>query len=131
MEEYRSIGKIDVNKLGDYANKVITDEVVLTNERLYNHVLILHKDEYAKLEKYIKEIIENPDFIIEDNKNKDTIILMKHIDEINRNGRIVIKLAVANDEKHPKNSIITLMELNDRTWKQTLKNRGNVIFEKI
>ena len=55
---------------------------------------------------------------------------MKHIDEINRNGRIVIKLAVANDEKHPKNSIITLMELNDRTWKQTLKNRGNVIFEK-
>lgn len=56
---------------------------------------------------------------------------MKHIDEINRNGRIVIKLAVANDEKHPKNSIITLMELNDRTWKQTLKNRGNVIFEKI
>ena len=131
MEEYRTIGKIDINKLGDYANKVITDEVVLTNERLYNHVLILHKDEYAKLEKYIKEIIENPDFIIEDNKNKDTIILMKHIDEINRNGRIVIKLAVANDEKHPKNSIITLMELNDRTWKQTLKNRGNVIFEKI
>ena len=131
MEEYRTIGKIDINKLGDYANKVITDEVVLTNERLYAHVLILHKDEYAKLEKYIKEIIENPDFIIEDNKNKDTIILMKHIDEINRNGRIVIKLAVANDEKHPKNSIITLMELNDRTWKQTLKNRGNVIFEKI
>lgn len=131
MEEYRTIGKIDVNKLGDYANKVITNEVVLTNERLYNHVLILHKDEYVKLEKYIKEIIENPDFIIEDNKNKDTIILMKHIDEINRNGRIVIKLAVENDKKHPKNSIITLMELNDRTWKQTLKNRGNVIFEKI
>ena len=92
MEEYRTIGKIDINKLGDYANKVTTDEVVLT---------------------------------------KDTIILMKHIDEINRNGRIVIKLAVENDGKHPKNSIITLMELNDRTWKQTLKNRGNVIFEKI
>ena len=52
------------------------------------------------------------------------------ISEIKKNGRMVIKIAVAEDVKHPKNSLITLMKLNDRTWKQTIKNRGNIIFDK-
>ncbi len=94
------------------------------------HILKYHKKEYEQLSQYIKDIIENPDIILDDNRNKDTIIMLKNISEIYKNGRVVIKIAVAEDNKHPKNSIITLMRLNDRTWKQTLKNRGNIIFEK-
>lgn len=49
--------------------------------------------------------------------------------DLNKIGRIVIKIATKDEEqKHPKNSIITLMELNERTLKQTLKNRGEIIF---
>ena len=50
--------------------------------------------------------------------------------DVGKNARVVIKIAVAEDEKHPKNSIITLMKLNERTWKQTVKNRGDIIFQK-
>lgn len=42
---------------------------------------------------------------------------------------VVIKIAIAEDKEHPKNSILTLMKLNERTWKQTIKNRGNIIFK--
>lgn len=122
------IGKIDKNKIGIYAEKIITDDVVLTDERLNEHILIYHAKEYEQLEAYLKEIVENPDIILNDNKNTNTIILLKKIPKIEKNGRVVIKIAVAEDEKHPKNSIITLMKLNNRTWKQTLKNRGNIIF---
>ena len=124
------IGKLDKNKLGRYKNSIITEDVIVTSERLEGHILISHKKEYEQLLPYLKDIVENPDIIMEDNRNKDTIIVLKNISEIDKNGRVVIKIAVADDNRHPKNSIITLMRLNDRTWKQTLKNRGSIIFKK-
>lgn len=125
------IGQLDKNKLGKYKNIILTSKVILTDERLYEHILVKHKDEYEQLKFYIKDIIENPDIILDDNRNKNTIILLKKIKVINKIGRVVIKIAVAQDKKHSKNSIITLMKLNDRTLEQTLKNRGKIIFKNI
>ena len=125
----RYIGKLDIDKLGIYRNKLITAEVIMTNERLYQHILIHHKLEYEQLEKYIKDIIENPDYIIEDNRHSDTMIYLKQIS--NLKGRIIIKLALGQDEEHNKNSIITIMKLNGRTWKQTIRNRGKIIWQKL
>ncbi|MBO5413956.1 MAG: hypothetical protein J6A29_06775 [Clostridia bacterium] len=125
------IGKLDTKKLGKYKERIITDEVILTEERLYNHILIYHKKEYEQLEKYIPRIIEEPDYIIEDNRHIDTMIYLKEIHENSKKGRIVIKLALGYDEEHSKNSIITLMKLNDRTWEQTIKNRGKIVWKKL
>lgn len=125
------IGQLDKNKLGKYKNIILTSKVILTDERLYEHIWVKNKDEYEQLKFYIKDIIENPDIILDDNRNKNTIILLKKIKVINKIGRVVIKIAVAQDKKHSKNSIITLMKLNDRTLEQTLKNRGKIIFKNI
>ena len=124
------IGKLDKNKLGEYRDKLFTDEVILTEERLNSHILVEHFDEYNQLKNYIKEIVEEPDYILKDNRHYDTIILLKNISDINKYGRVVIKLILSCDKEHPKNSIITLMRLNERTWRQTLKNRGDIIFDK-
>lgn len=125
------IGQLDKNKLGKYKNIILTSKVILTDERLYEHILVKNKEEYEQLKFYIKDIIENPDIILDDNRNKNTIILLKKIKVINKIGRVVIKIAVAQDKKHSKNSIITLMKLNDRTLEKTLKNRGKIIFKNI
>ncbi len=118
------ITKLDRNKLGEYGKMLITEEVILTDERLYEHILLFHEDEYKQLRPYIKNIIENPDYIVEDNRHMDTMIYLKQVKEIEKNGRVVIKLALGQDKEHNKNSIITMMKLNKRTWKQTIKNRG-------
>lgn len=123
------ITKLDKKKLGAYKNKIVTEDVILTDERLYGHILLFHKDEYKQLRPYIKEIIDNPDYILEDNKHEDTMIYLKKINQIEKNGRVVIKLALGNDLEHTKNSIITLMKLNKRTWNQTIKNRGKIIWK--
>lgn len=124
------ITNLDKNKLGAYGELLITEEVVLTDERLNEHILIYHEKEYKELKPYIKSIIERPDYIIEDNKHEDTMIYLKEIEEIEKNGRVVIKLALGKDIKHSKNSIITLMKLNKRTWRQTINNRGKIIWKK-
>lgn len=127
--DLRYIGKIDKNKLGEYKDKIMTDEVVLTDERV-KHILEGHKKDYEHLKDYISDIVQDPDYILKDNRHEDTVILLKNINSIEKRGRIVIKLALGVDETHPKNSIITLMKLNERTWKQTIKNRGEIIFDK-
>lgn len=123
------IAKLDRKKLGKYEKKLITEEVILTDERLYEHILLFHEDEYKQLRPYMKSIIENPDYIVEDNRHEDTMIYLKQIEDIEKNGRVVIKLALGQDEEHNKNSIITMMKLNKRTWNQTIKNRGKIIWK--
>ncbi len=123
------ITNLDRKKLGIYENKLITEAVILTDERLYEHILLYHEDEYKQLRPYIKRILENPDYIIEDNRHEGTMIYLKQIDEIEKNGRVVIKLALGQDKEHNKNSIITLMRLNKRTWNQTIRNRGKIIWK--
>ena len=123
------ITKLDKTKLGEYEKRVITEDVILTYERLYEHILLFHEDEYKQLRPYIKNIIENPDYIVEDNRHEDTMIYLKQIEDIGKNGRIVIKLALGQDEEHNKNSIITMMKLNKRTWNQTIRNRGKIIWK--
>ena len=118
------ITKLDKKKLGEYEKRLITEDVILTEERLYEHILLFHEEEYKQLRPYIKNIIENPDYIVEDNRHMDTMIYLKQVKEIEKNGRVVIKLALGQDKEHNKNSIITMMKLNKRTWKQTIKNRG-------
>lgn len=123
------ITSLDRKKLGIYESKLITEEVILTDERLYGHILFFHEEEYKQLKPYLKSIIEEPDYIIEDNRHEDTMIYLKEIDDVGKNGRVVIKLALGKDKEHSKNSIITLMKLNKRTWNQTIKNRGNIIWK--
>ena len=123
------ITKLDRNKLEKYKKGLITEEVILTDERLYEHILLFHENEYKELRSYLKSIIDNPDYIIEDNRHEDTMIYLKQIKNIEKNGRVVIKLALGQDKEHNKNSIITMMKLNNRTWNQTLKNRGKIILK--
>ena len=46
--------------------------------------------------------------------------MIKHVDETNMN--IVLKLAVFEDEKHPKNSIMTAYRIRDKNVKKLEKN---------
>ena len=123
------IGNLDRKILGSYGNKIITDEVILTDERLYEHILLYHESEYKQLRPYLKSIVEKPDYVIEDNKHPDTLIFLKQIENIEKSGRVVVKLALGQNEYYTKNSIITLMRLNIRTWNQTIRNRGKIIWK--
>ena len=132
MQEYINIGKIDKNKIGIYKYKIVTDILILTYERLNNHILKYHNEEYNQVEDYLKEIIENPDIILKEYKQEDTLIYLKHIEQINKKVRVVIKLATNKKEKiYNKNSIITIMRQRDKSWEQTIKNKGEVIYSKI
>ena len=93
-EDYINICKIDKNKFKGLSTNIITEEVILTAER-YEHILARHKKDYEMYFSNATEVITNPDYILRDNKNIDTVMVIKHIETTNIN--IIIRLAIEND----------------------------------
>lgn len=113
------IGKIDKNIFEKEFGKIQTEDVVLTDERM-QHIKERHIDDYAIFEEYHKDILENPDIVLKDSKNDNTVFMIKHIEGTNMN--VVIKLSVYEDEKHPKNSIMTAYRMRDKNVKKLERN---------
>lgn len=116
------IGKLEKEKLGNYKNKIVNLDLILTEERI-KHIKEHHPGDYEKYEVYIKEIIKEPDYILEDNKNKDTILFLKQISEDDKNVQIVIKLNTNKEKLERKNSILTLWKIRNSTYNQLVRNR--------
>lgn len=123
------IAKIDKEKLGKYRYKIITTDVILTEERI-KHIKEHHPGDYEQYGMYIQEVIEKPDYILEDNKNIDTVLYLKSIKSNNKNIQIVVKLNTKQTENNRKNSILTLWKIKNSTYNQLVRNR-KVIWKKL
>ena len=119
------IGQLDKNKLGRYKDKIKTLDVIITNERI-EHINKRHPGDYEKYIIYLSNCIKNPDYILEDKDNKDTIIIVKRIE--NKRIHIVIKLQTNNRDINKYNSIITYWQIRERSYKSTIKN-NKIIYE--
>ena len=86
--------------------KLNADKVILREERV-KHIEERHPEAVGIIKKYAQEIIENPDYILKDSKNIDTIWHIKEIEKEKIN--MVIKLSLEAKEEHKGylNSVIT------------------------
>lgn len=128
-EEYIKIGKLNKKLFAEIGQKLITDEVIFTYERV-RHI----EEKREKLFDYVKdilsEIIHNPDYIYEDWNNRDnTLVLIKSLDEKSKLN-VVLKIAIANDVKHTKNSIITVIKLGEKSFNKILRNKKSKLLFK-
>lgn len=129
VKKVQNIGKLDKNKLGKYKNKIITDDVVLTNERK-EHAEKRHPGVCDKYIKYIPDILKNPDYIVEDKDYNDTVLILKKITDNNKNIQLVIKLNTNKKDKNKCNSILTFGSIRDRSYRSTLNN-NEIIYNKF
>lgn len=117
------IGKLDKEKLGKY--KLVTEEVVLTNERKI-HILEDHRKDYQIIMNNIKRVVLNPREILEDIKNNDTLFFIDKLEKNNLN--VVVKLNTTNNKRHPKNSIMTAWIIRDKNLKK-LQQKNITIYK--
>ncbi len=129
VKEVQSIGKLDKNKLGKYKDKIITDDVVLINERK-EHIEKRHPGVCDKYIKYIPDILKNPDYIVDDKDYEDTILILKNIVENNKNIQIVVKLHTNENDRKKCNSILTFWSIRDRSYRSTINN-NEIIYNKF
>lgn len=123
------IGKIDINKLGKYKYIVVTDDVILTDERKL-HIYQDHAKDYKTIIKNIDRVVLNPIEILEDRKNKDTLFFIGKLKENNLN--VIVKLNTTNNKSHPQNSVMTAWIIRDSNLKklrEKLREKNKTIYK--
>lgn len=117
----KNIGKIDIEKYKCITDDIVTNEVIITDKQI-QHIKNRHPKDYERFYTYFKDIVENPDYIVEANKKASALIL-KEIKENSFLFKTVLRLATSKDNPSFKNSIITFMKIDEKEWNRLLKNK--------
>lgn len=117
--EFQFIGKLNIDFLEAEFGKLATDELILTDER-DEHIKERHEKDYKLFHQCVYDVLDSPDTVLKDNRNKNTVFYIKYIEETNLN--IVIRLTLETEGNNRKNSIITSYQLGAKTLKRFKKN---------
>ena len=117
----KTIGRIEVEIFRVVSDKIRTDEVVITDERI-GHIKDHHPNDYEQYSQYISQMVEHPQYILED-KRPNTAVILQEFTEENKRFRLIMKLAVECDDLFKKNTVITFMRINEKTFKKYLRNK--------
>lgn len=124
----REVGRIDIEKYRCVAEEIITDEAVITDERIA-HIREHHPNDYERFSGYLSLIISEPDYIIEDVR-PNTAVVLKEIVENKERFRLALRLVTPGDHPKYKNSIITFMKIREKEWNRLIRNK-TVLYKKV
>jgi len=120
-EGVQTIGRIDRDKYSLVSSTIRTDEVIISDERI-KHIMDHHPNDYERYAHYMGEMLEKPQYILDDPVPNTAVILHEFI-ESNEHFRLILKLAVIGDEEYKKNSIITFLKVSEKKFKKYLRNK--------
>lgn len=125
MLEFKILGKIRVDLLEREYENLQTDDIIITNERL-EHIKEQHQIDYALFERYGREVVQEPDIIIKDEKHIATVFMIKRFININLNA--VVRVAMGTDSGELKNSVMTFYRIRESNLTKLI-NKNKVIFK--
>ena len=121
VNDVHYIGKIDVNIYKCVTEDIVTDEVIITDERI-QHIKDRHPNDFEIYYNFMQQIVRNPDYIVEANKPK-TALILKGFNDGTKTFKTVMRLVTSSDNEGIKNSIITFMKINEKEWNRLIKNK--------
>ena len=113
------IGKIDKRIFEKISNKVITEDVVIT-EKQKEHIKERHPKDNKQYYRYLKEIVEKQDYIIRDTR-PNTGFLLKEIKKEDKRFQLILRLHTSEDNEEYRNSIITFLKVGKKKYNQYLR----------
>lgn len=125
----QTIGTLDKEKYSQISPNIISDEVILTNNRI-EHIKERRGEKFfEEYSPYFGDIVKDPDYIFSDSKD-NTAVACKTIFENGESVNIVVRLAVEGDDPTYKNSIITAIKESKKRFAQRLRNNTPVYTKK-
>jgi len=115
------VGKLDKDIYRCVTDDITTDEVIIADERI-QHIKDHHPGHYEKVSPFLQMALDAPNYILED-KNPNTALILKEIEENGRRIQIVLRLHTSTDTKGFKNSIISAWEISESRWNNYVNNK--------
>ena len=126
VSEFKMLGKIETQPLEEEFGKLMTDEIIVTNERI-DHIKERHPEDYELFELHGRDTVNNPDIIIKDSKNSETVFMIKQLEDTNLN--VVAKLILETGNPNHKNSVMTFYRIRNRNLKKLL-DKNKTLYKK-
>lgn len=126
--DVHTVGRIDIEKYRCITGDITTDEVIITPERI-QHIEERHPGAYDKIKGYLQQALDDPDYILEDEKNPNTGIILKLVDENGIRFQMVLRVHTSTDPDGFKNSIISGWDISESRWKNYVNNK-KVLYKK-
>lgn len=115
------VGKINIATYRCVSVEIVTDEVVMTEERI-EHIRKRHPNDYERFCTYIPRMIAEPDYIVQANK-ANTAVILKEIKENGEKFKLILRIKMQHDPADYRNSVLSFWHIGDTTWRKTLKNK--------
>lgn len=126
MVEILFLGNLNLSILEKEFGNLQTSEIIITNERLA-HIKERYLIDYELFETYGEQCVQNPDYIIKDCKNRNTVFMIKKLPNTNLN--VVSKLALDTDKSGLKNSVMTFYRIRERNLKKLI-TKNAILYRK-
>ena len=117
---------LDVEKYKCISRELSTPKVIVTDTQI-EHIRQRHPETFEDFQKYAKQIVDDPDYILENRPN--TGLLLKAIEQEGKQFQLVLRLSVPTDPKEYVNSIITFTRVREKEWRRLIKNK-KVLYKK-
>lgn len=121
------VTRIDVEKYRCVSDRITTDEVIITDERI-KHIQERHPGAFEKVEPYLKTALDSPDYILED-KHPNSAIILKLIEDNDLRLQIVLRVHTPQDTAGFKNSIISAWDIGEDRWRNYINNK-NILYKR-
>ena len=92
------------------------------------HIGKRHPEAYIDTMYYIRDILDNPDYIFRD-KRPNTGLVVKKVRNDEENSLLVLKIITSDDKKDYKNSVITSWKITEKRLNNYLRNK-DIIYKK-
>lgn len=125
----RYIGRINKSVYRCITEHIVTDEVIITEERIKHIIDRRGQAFYDEYGPYFSEILADPDYIFRDERVNSALVC-KSFAARGTMVNIVIRIAVESDNAEYKNSIITAIKENNKRFAQRLRNH-EPIYKKL
>ena len=122
-----SLGTLDWDIYDCISSNHIADEVIITEEQMM-HIRERHPEAYADTIHYVREILDDPDYIFKD-KRPNTGLVVKKILNDEESSLLVLKIITFDDNKDYKNSVITSWKITEKRLNNYLRNK-DIIYKK-
>ena len=123
----QTVGCIDIEKYRCITDDITTNEVIITPERI-QHIEERHPGAYEKIKDFLQVALDDPDYILED-KNPNTGIILKLIEEKGWRFQMVLRIHTSTDPDGFKNSIISGWDISESRWKNYINNK-KILYKK-
>lgn len=127
MKRVTFVGEISNQKLLELEfGTLATADVVLTDEREV-HIVERHPADYALFCNHMRTVISEPDMILKDAKNENTVFYIRQVENTGLN--VIIKLSLAENNDGRKNSIMTAYQIGQSSLKR-LKKKNPILYSR-